>query len=59
MPYLIISLTTLFAVSTGTAKPIPAELPEVEYIIVLIPIIFPKASKRGPPEFPGFIAVSV
>ena len=50
---------TLNAVSAGTAKLIPALLPEEEYIIVFIPTIFPEESNKGPPEFPGLIAESV
>mmetsp|Transcript_12 Transcript_12/g.18 ORF Transcript_12/g.18 Transcript_12/m.18 type:complete len:232 (+) Transcript_12:438-1133(+) len=45
--------------SPGTAKPIPALLPDVEMIIVLMPTTSPFKFNSGPPEFPGLIAAPV
>ena len=48
-----------FTVSTGIAKPMPAEAPEPEMIALLTPISLPALSSNGPPELPGLIAASV
>ena len=51
--------TTRFTVSTGTAKPTPADAPDGLKISVLTPMRRPALSSRGPPEFPGLMAASV
>jgi len=51
--------TTRLTTSTGTAKPMPAELPDPEIMAVFTPIKRPAESISGPPELPGFIAASV
>jgi hypothetical protein len=43
----------------GTANPIPALTPVLEYIAELIPITSPFKFNNGPPELPGLIAASV
>ena len=45
--------------SPGTAKPMPALLPEVEMIMVLMPTTWPLRLRRGPPELPGLMLASV
>ena len=45
--------------SVGIAKPIPAELPDLETIAELTPITRPALSSSGPPELPGLMAASV
>ena len=50
---------TLFATSTGIAKPIPTLAPVGLKMAVLMPIIFPEESIKGPPEFPGLMEASV
>ena len=50
---------TSFAVSTGTAKPMPVLPPADVRIWALTPITRPRASSSGPPELPGLIAASV
>ena len=44
-------------VLTGTAKPTPVFSPVVLAMAVFIPIKLPLESSKGPPEFPGLIAV--
>src|SRR5579875_1376579 len=44
--------SSLVMVSEGIANPTPCEPPTMA---VVIPITFPLASRRGPPEFPGLI----
>ncbi len=46
-------------VLTGTAKPMPAELPLLLKIMVFIPMSCPAESSSGPPELPGLMAASV
>ncbi len=48
--------TIRLTVSTGTAKPMPADEPDSEMIAVLTSIRRPAESSRGPPELPGLIA---
>lgn len=45
--------------STGIAKPMPADAPDGEKIAVFIPMSLPRLSSRAPPLFPGLIAASV
>ena len=59
LPLLTICSSTILAVDTGMAKPIPIEPPEREKIAVLMPIRLPAASTSAPPELPGLIAASV
>ena len=51
--------STRRAVATGTAKPMPTEVPVGEKIMVLMPIMRPPASSSGPPELPGLMEASV
>ena len=51
--------TDFFTISPLIAKPIPAFSEILETINALIPTISPFIFKRGPPEFPLFIAESV
>ncbi len=51
--------TTRFAMSTGTANPIPTFPPDSLKIAVFMPIISPREFNSGPPELPGLIAASV
>src|SRR5438034_71592 len=51
--------TSRVTVSTGTAKPIPADAPLGLKIAVLTPMSRPPESSSGPPEFPGLMAASV
>ncbi len=48
-----------FAVSDGTAKPMPMEPPEGEMMAVLMPTTSPCMLKSGPPELPRLMAASV
>ena len=47
------------SVSTGMAKPMPADAPEGEKIAVFIPMSLPRLSSSAPPLLPGLIAASV
>ena len=47
------------AEATGTANPTPSPPPEFVLICWLTPMTFPRASRSGPPELPGFTAASV
>ena len=58
-PFSLSCGTTLWFVSTGTAKPIPADEPLGEKIAVFMPIRSRDESTSGPPELPGLIAASV
>jgi len=51
--------TSRVTVSTGTAKPMPADAPLGLKIAVLTPMSRPPESSSGPPEFPGLMAASV
>src|SRR5712691_6560658 len=56
-PLLKICGIILFAISTGTANPMPIDPPPAfPRIAVLMPIISPFAFSSGPPELPGLIA---
>ena len=55
----MIRFTTEASWSAGTEKPIPALLPDVVKMAVLIPTTSPFRFNRGPPLFPGLIAASV
>src|SRR5207244_1078658 len=60
LPDFTICSSTILAVDTGMAKPMPIEPPaRDEKIAVLTPTRLPVASISGPPEFPGLIAASV
>ena len=58
-PYRMSWFTMRLTVSTGMAKPMPAEAPDGEYIAVLTPTSLPFASSSGPPLLPGLIDASV
>ena len=58
-PDFTICSSTIFAVDTGIAKPMPIEPPEREKIAVLMPTRLPPASMSAPPELPGLMAASV
>src|SRR5690606_7387943 len=57
-PVRISSGTTRLTVSTGTANPTPAKVPDGARIAVLTPISRPALSPSGPPEVPGVMAAS-
>ena len=58
-PCRISSVTTRLTLSTGIAKPIPANSPEGLTIAELTPINRPELSKRGPPELPGLMGALI
>src|SRR6185312_10510661 len=59
LPFFTICSSTILAVDTGIAKPIPIEPPERVKIAVLIPTRLPPTSTSAPPELPGLMAASV
>ena len=59
LPLFTIWSSTILAVDTGMAKPMPIEPPEREKIAVLMPTRLPLASTSAPPELPGLMAASV
>ena len=59
LPCLMICSSTICAVDTGMAKPMPSEPPVREKMAVLMPTRLPPASTSAPPELPGLIAASV
>ena len=55
----MICAITLRAMFEGTAKPMPALLPDGPRMAVLMPISSPARLTRAPPELPGLIDASV
>ncbi len=49
------SVATRLTISTGMAKPMPADAPHPETIALFTPISRPALSSNGPPEFPGLM----